>query len=1802
MDVKNIRQEEEECRKFLGIAGDDLNIKEEIKKCYDHIVTNYLKEKFSEILKQSDLKKEEKETITKQLSNNIKDIIENLNSSYQFLEKSMDINEFIKVKRVKDNQFRSEIIKGFAMTKSAFSKIKGINRENTKILILNFDLNEHEIRDPFIDITKKEKNKDKKDKNKEGENGKNKDKKISWADEIFNLIESLNVNLILINKGIDNKLLEKLEISKIIAINVKSKSLKKIAGCTKGIAISSLDEFKNYVNNKEEKEDDKNKKQNFCGSCVFDIVDIKKFSEEKMESVICYDDINDYPPEIFEKIIFRPKYKLMKFETKNNDYFRTLLLRGTNKVLLDKIKKALKEEIFITLRDFFLQQKVLHFLFCKVEFILPSKEEEKEKKEIINNDIIITNNNNNLDINIKLDNKNNNNLDIINNNIFDNKDNKIIPKMITVKRMIDRQNEKKKKDNENTDVSNNDQKTNVANATNETKEINRQISKKIVPQIAKVNNIIPISNPKDIKEEIESPKTSQFNPKLKPPPLSQKSIPTKTSNNQKRESNKNLNALNEINKEENFKNFSHNKPKVPAVMKEPQSSSKFSGNSGNMKNSFYEEAKNNETSNFLLDQNDIEIKSINLNPNDIERNDFSLNPKDFENKQKHKYQFGFDVSIISKNKQKKTKLDLLKLKMCKGDKNFDITLNDIAANNKTLSNKKKEAELLKKLNYICGRAENMELMFYESDEQKDKLFGKFIIDMIYEGYKKCPNEKCRSNMSNHYYYLYNSEYSQIKISYISKDDSNLEQIIKYIQTKDEKFIYSENVEQIGKIDYNIDIYSYGFCQKNKKIVTPLTKMPKDFLVYSTAEFFKHILYNSNLKNRNGIEFNLINAYKDSPEIAYFSQTCRDSSFQDISRIFVTKFGSLKFEYKSLDKYEILSVQQNPNNEENIEKDEKKSVSVNNIQISNDNKESKEYNNKNYFEISDLIGNALKIEKDKIEKLLNKEEKSDIKIIAKNLINLLNDLIDYILKDSSKDSNSNNSERENSDIKKKHSQASQRTSIDLTNEGKDLTMNFKELINSISGIDYSKKLGLYKKIAFRICQFKILYNKIKILFHKIKLYISLEHVLSMKNKEKTKDNADLITKKAKKNDNDEDKNDKKDSDNEDDEISLSKVPFDLKPKIEETSLITQKSSSSPINTSAKFDSLKEIPFEEVIKKLIDSYLSIDEIENADIIGARDEYKNMLQNIIFYEEKPNDFSSIIKENDLSSIISYGISSLEYKNHFKDKTNLLGFKKNEASYSNTNSTHSIYTEIEKERDYDSIKLDQDLYDSLFIFERTNTPLESEILSGEKIKLPIQVKSIDPEKFNPKNNESPRKTTVSRQTKGAKAMPLSSPMPFSPQKDIYEEIEKKLGIIEDKISVFFSRFEKLSNDMMKREVKFKISVKECYKTLQSIKVEYDLINNIQEGKEGNIILDEKQKIDFANIKQKKVLLDGFIASVEDQTKNKAPFQEKTNPLESPENKEEEPENNLNLIEIIGKLIFKEDRIPKSEIELKIYFPRQFEALRIAYCSTYEDLLVSIMESGIWTEVSGGKSNSKFYKTKDEKYLFKSIKPDEFNMFTQMAISYFHHMDEYLFHKMPSLLMKILGVYEINIKKEEKGKMIEENYYLMMMENLNYGLNLTKGELKSYDLKGSITNRYINKDILEKNKTDTKEDKKPEKITNIVLYDNNFKEDFKTEPIPLNKKLYDLLILAVHNDTLFLSKMGVVDYSLLLHIYTDERKKKKYLRMGIIDYVRKYTWDKQLEHYIKIFINGFVIPTIIDPNQYKDRFKEAIQDYFIGV
>ena len=219
--------------------------------------------------------------------------------------------------------------------------------------------------------------------------------------------------------------------------------------------------------------------------------------------------------------------------------------------------------------------------------------------------------------------------------------------------------------------------------------------------------------------------------------------------------------------------------------------------------------------------------------------------------------------------------------------------------------------------------------------------------------------------------------------------------------------------------------------------------------------------------------------------------------------------------------------------------------------------------------------------------------------------------------------------------------------------------------------------------------------------------------------------------------------------------------------------------------------------------------------------------------------------------------------------------------------------------------------------------------------------------------------------------------------------------------------------------------------------------------------------------------------------------------------------------------------------------------------------------------------------------------------MFIETGFQYFHHNAKFLFHKMPSALAKILGAYRIKKKflKTNKG----ENLYIILMENLFYGKHelATKNTIRSYDLKGSKSNRYI-----------PLKHQKPHQ----VLPDTNFKIDFNGEPIILEKNMAELLKAAIHNDSLILSKMNVVDYSLLLIIDENEDINKKInsenkkffdiksIRVGIIDYVRKYTWDKQLEHVGKVIINRLQVPTIVNPVNYKERFKEAIDKFFIGI
>ncbi len=80
-----------------------------------------------------------------------------------------------------------------------------------------------------------------------------------------------------------------------------------------------------------------------------------------------------------------------------------------------------------------------------------------------------------------------------------------------------------------------------------------------------------------------------------------------------------------------------------------------------------------------------------------------------------------------------------------------------------------------------------------------------------------------------------------------------------------------------------------------------------------------------------------------------------------------------------------------------------------------------------------------------------------------------------------------------------------------------------------------------------------------------------------------------------------------------------------------------------------------------------------------------------------------------------------------------------------------------------------------------------------------------------------------------------------------------------------------------------------------------------------------------------------------------------------------------------------------------------------------------------------------------------------------------------------------------------------------------------------------------------------------------------------------------------------FLASLGVMDYSLLIGFH----KERKELVVGLVDYLRQYTWDKQIESWVKssgLLGGAGKEPTIVSPRQYARRFQQAVLSYFTVV
>ncbi|KAL2813550.1 hypothetical protein BJX63DRAFT_215295 [Aspergillus granulosus] len=258
-----------------------------------------------------------------------------------------------------------------------------------------------------------------------------------------------------------------------------------------------------------------------------------------------------------------------------------------------------------------------------------------------------------------------------------------------------------------------------------------------------------------------------------------------------------------------------------------------------------------------------------------------------------------------------------------------------------------------------------------------------------------------------------------------------------------------------------------------------------------------------------------------------------------------------------------------------------------------------------------------------------------------------------------------------------------------------------------------------------------------------------------------------------------------------------------------------------------------------------------------------------------------------------------------------------------------------------------------------------------------------------------------------------------------------------------------------------------------------------------------------------------------------------------------------------------------------KVFYAEQFDALQ-KQCGVADRIVESLSRCAKW-DSKGGKTNSLFLKTLDDRFILKSLSPIETQAFLKFAPAYFQIMSEVLFHELPSAIAKMFGFYQVIIKNPATNT--EFNWFLLLMENLFYDRVPTR----IFDLKGSMRNRKVQS---------TGE-------RNEVLLDENMVEFIYETPLFAREHSKKLLSLSVWNDTLFLGRQNVMDYSLMIAI--DESRSE--LVVGVIDCIRTYTWDKRLESWIKD--RGFAgggknRPTVTSPREYKSRFREAMARYVL--
>jgi 1-phosphatidylinositol-3-phosphate 5-kinase len=141
-----------------------------------------------------------------------------------------------------------------------------------------------------------------------------------------------------------------------------------------------------------------------------------------------------------------------------------------------------------------------------------------------------------------------------------------------------------------------------------------------------------------------------------------------------------------------------------------------------------------------------------------------------------------------------------------------------------------------------------------------------------------------------------------------------------------------------------------------------------------------------------------------------------------------------------------------------------------------------------------------------------------------------------------------------------------------------------------------------------------------------------------------------------------------------------------------------------------------------------------------------------------------------------------------------------------------------------------------------------------------------------------------------------------------------------------------------------------------------------------------------------------------------------------------------------------------------RIYFAEKFASLRAQVLPIGEEGYIRSLSRSVQWNARGGKSGSNFAKTADDRFVLKDMSKSEVQLFLESAPNYFAYMHKCYSTGQPTLLGKIVGIYQV-IFKNNSNASLRTN--LLVMENLFYNRTVSQ----KFDLKGSMRNRMVNPD-----------------------------------------------------------------------------------------------------------------------------------------